>query len=326
MLQYRAFRNVDPPTLVSIWRSRSGKPGLRQPVSVDLLEQLVFGKIYFPDTGLFLAFDDDRPVGFAHAAFGPNEARNWISTETGIICMMVVRPDCAEAEVAAGLLETCETYLRQRGANVVYGGAVGRISPFYLGLYGDSDLPGVLDSDTVPRHLYESSGYRPIERTLVFGRDLSDYRPPVDRRQVQYRRRMIVEVTHDPAPKNWWEACTVGDFEVSRFDLIPRGGKSAVARLRVRDSEPTGFFQGGRAIDLMDIHVDQDRRRQGLATYLLRESFRQLTHQGVVRVSGQVTEKNEVGIGLYKKVELEQVDGATVFQKLLVPLSQPLKT
>lgn len=315
MLQYRAFRNVDPPTLVSIWRSRSGQPALRQPVTVDLLEQLVFGKIYFGDTGLFLAFDDDRPVGFAHAAFGPNEARNGMSTETGIICMVVVRPDCAEAEVAAGLLETCETYLRQRGASVVYGGAVSRISPFYLGLYGDGNLPGVLDTDTVPRHLYESSGYQPIERTLVFARDLWDYRPPVDRSQVQFRRRMIVEVTHDPKPETWWEACTVGDFEVSRFDLIPRGGNSPLARLTVRDSEPTGFFQSGQAVDLMDVHVHQDHRRQGLATYLLRESFRQLTRQSVGRVTGQLAEKNEVGIGLYKKLGLEQVEQATVFQK-----------
>jgi ribosomal protein S18 acetylase RimI-like enzyme len=197
---------------------------------------------------------------------------------------------------------------------------VGRISPFYLGLYGDGDLPGVLDSDAVRRDLYESSGYQAIERRLVFGRDLRDYRPPVDRGQVQYRRQMIVDVTHDPLPATWWEACTVGDFEVSRYDLIPRGSRSPLASLTVRDSQPAGFFQSGRGVDLMEIHVNQEYRRRGLATYLLQEAFRQLTRQGVSHVTGQVAEANEVGIGLYKKLGLQQVNQATVFQKRLDPL------
>ena len=67
----------------------------------------MFGKIHFDCAGLILAFDDDLPVGFAHASFGPNQRRDWISTEQGVICILVVRPDCTEKEVAAGLLERC---------------------------------------------------------------------------------------------------------------------------------------------------------------------------------------------------------------------------
>jgi len=47
MITYRTFRNTDPPLLVSVWRSRAGQRGLMQPVSADLLEQLLFGKLYF---------------------------------------------------------------------------------------------------------------------------------------------------------------------------------------------------------------------------------------------------------------------------------------
>ena len=73
MLRYRTFRNTDPPTVVGLWRSRGDQPGLVQPVSVDLFEQFVFGRLYFDYAGLVMAWDGQQPAGFAHAAFGPNE-------------------------------------------------------------------------------------------------------------------------------------------------------------------------------------------------------------------------------------------------------------
>ncbi len=59
-------------------------------------------------------------------ALGRMPSESWISTEPGVICVVLVRPDCAEAEVAAGLLERCEDYLRRRGAKVLYGGGIHR--------------------------------------------------------------------------------------------------------------------------------------------------------------------------------------------------------
>ena len=73
MLTYRTFRNTDPPPLASIWRSRAGQQALAQPLSVDLLEQYVFAKLYFDYQGLILACDDGEAVGFAHAGFGPDD-------------------------------------------------------------------------------------------------------------------------------------------------------------------------------------------------------------------------------------------------------------
>ena len=222
MLTYRTFRNSDPPVLAALWRSRAGQPGLLQPVSPDLLEQLVFAKLYFDYGGLLLAFDDGQPVGFAHAGFGPNAEGTWISTEVGVTCVVLVRPGCAEAEVAAGLLDRCEDYLRRRGAKVLYGGGLDPLNPFYVGLYGGSELPGVLDSDTIARQALAARGYQEVERTTILRRELSGFESLVDRRQMQVRRQMIVEVTIDAPTRNWWEACTVGEFDLTRFDLVPR--------------------------------------------------------------------------------------------------------
>jgi len=158
MLTYRPFRNTDPPVLTEIWRSRAGQRGLAQPVSPDLLEQLVFAKLYFDYDGLIVARDDGQPVGFAHAGFGPDEKQDRVCTQLGVTCLVLVRPDCAESEVAAGLLQQCEAYLWRRGAKVLYGGGIQPLNPFYLGLYGGSELPGVLDSDLVARRRYAAEG------------------------------------------------------------------------------------------------------------------------------------------------------------------------
>ena len=315
MLRYRTYRNTDSPALAAIWRSRAGHPGLAQPVSVDLFDQLVLGKVYFDSKGLILAFDEDRPVGFAHAAFGPSEQRDRISTEKGVTCVIVVRPDSPEAEVAAGLLERCEAYLRGQGARLLYGGAAPPMDPFYLGLYGGSQLPGVLDSDTVPRDLYRSRSYREIDHTLILRRPPSPVRPPIDRRQMQVRRRMMVEAKVDPPTRTWWEACTVGDFDLTRFELVSRGGGSAVATAIFRSMDPLSGVSPGRGAGLLDLSVAPANRRQGLATFLLTEAFRQLASQGVTSIEAQTSDLNSAYLGLLRKLSFEEQARGIVFLK-----------
>jgi GNAT superfamily N-acetyltransferase len=315
MLTYRPFRNSDPPVLADLWRSRAGQPGLLQPISPDLLEQLVFAKLYFDYGGLFIAWDDGQPVGFAHAGFGPTDDQSRISTEKGVTCMVLTRPGCAEAEVAAGLLDRCEEYLRARGAKTLYGGGLYPLNPFYLGLYGGSELPGVLDSDTVARGTLAMRGYQEVERTAILRRDLSGFEAPIDRRQMQIRRQMTVEVTNDAPTQTWWEACTFGEFDLTRFDLTPHGVTSPAATALFRSMEPGGTTSVGRAAGLLRLSVDLSYRRHGLAVFLLSEAFRQFLRQGIVSVEAQMPQTNSPALGLLQKLGFQQVDQAGVWKK-----------
>lgn len=315
MLQYRSFRNTDPPVLASIWRSRRGQPGLWQPISCDLLEQYVLGKLYFESEGLIIAREDDRPVGFGHAAFGPNEAENGISTELGVICMLMVRPDCAEAEVASGLLEQCEAYLFRRGAKVLYGGAIRPLNPFYLGLYGGSELPGVLESDVIARQVYPQHDYREIDRTCVLRREVASFQAAANRQQIQLRRSTVVEVTIDPPSRTWWEACTTGEFDLTRFRLVSRGGGPVLASALLRNLEPTGAGGPTGAAGLIELEVDPAQRRQGVATFLLGEVFHQLARQGVALLEVQTMQQNAAALTFYQKLGFTPVDQGIVFRK-----------
>lgn len=315
MFEYRSFRNSDPPALVSIWRSRRGQPGLLQPVSEDVFEQYVLSKLYFDREGLILAHEDGRPVGFAHAAFGPNESEDRIATELGVTCMLMVQPECDEAQVAGGLLERCEQYLLRRGAKVLYGGGIRPLNSFYLGMYGGCELPGVLESDRVARELYASHSYREVDRTCILRRDVQAHAVLADRAQRQLRRNTVVEVTMDPPARTWWDACTTGVFDMTRFQLVPRGGGPPLARAMLRNLDPTGSFGPAHTVGLTELDVDATHRRRGLATFLLNEVFRYLTRQGTAVLEVQTMQYNRAALTLYQKLDFDQVEQGIVFRK-----------
>lgn len=315
MLTFRPFRNADPPALAALWQSRADRPDLKQPVSPESLEQLVFAKLYFDPDGLILAHDDGRPVGFAHAGFGPTESLDWISTETGVTCLVLTAPDCDEAEVAGGLLEHCEEYLRRRGTKLLLGGGVGPMNPFYVSLYGGSDLPGVLDSDAVARRTFESRGYRQIERTILMRRKLDGLESGINRQQLKIRRQMAVEVLIDSATESWWEACVFGEFELTRFHLKSRCGGPPVATATFRGSAPGDSATIGRSRALIDITVNSEHRRVGLARFLLNDAFRWFMREGVLEVELQAFESDATALTTFTNLGFSQVGQGGVWRK-----------
>ncbi len=314
-IHFRRFRNSDPPALVDVWQSRAGQPGLNRAVGLEMFEQHVLAKTYFDPQGLILACDGDCVLGFAHATFGTNDGEEGISTEFGTTALLLVRPDCDEALVAAGLLEHSEAYLRRRDAKVIYGGGIRPLNGFYLGLYGGSELPGVLESDRVAQQAFTSHGYREIDRTLLFRRKLSTFEAVVDRRQMQVRRQMVVEVLADPPSRTWWEACTLGMFDLVRFALVPRTGGSAVATATFRRMELVPASLQPRSLGLIEVWVDESARRRGLAIFLLSEAFRQFIREGSSEVEVQAMQHNLAAQALYRKMGFEQFDQGGVFRK-----------
>ena len=76
-----------------------------QPMSPSVLETFVLAKPYFDRHGLILAVDDDRPVGFVHAGFGPCDDGSKISTELGVTCMLMTVPHPEQDAIAQQTLD-----------------------------------------------------------------------------------------------------------------------------------------------------------------------------------------------------------------------------
>ncbi len=286
-----------------------------QPMSAAVLDHLVLSKPYFDREGLIVAVDGPRVVGFVHGGFGPNDDESGLSTQLGVTCMLMVRTEYRRLGIGSGLLAESEKYLRSRGAQVLYGGGIRPLVPFYLGLYGGSELPGVLDSDVEAQQLYRSGGYQQIDHCLVLHRELASFRPPVNRQQMQIRRGTRVEILADPPPANWWDACTFGSFERTRYSLVATTGGAPLATVQIWSMEPLASTWGVRAVGMIDFSVRAENRRQGLATYLLGEVFRLQHEQGVALVEAQTMQANTPARSLYAKLGFVQVDGGAVFRK-----------
>ena len=315
-ITYRSFLNSDLPHLVDIWRSQPPQRALVQPMSIGLFDELVTSKQYFDPRGLILALEDGAPIGFTHAAFGPNDAESAVAKQMGVTHVVMVRPHHQRRGIGRELLTRGEAYLRDEGAGVIYAGGIGHLDGFYLGLYGGSEMPGVLDSCPAAQQLFASAGYREIDRTLVFEREAATFRPPVDRRLMQWRRNAVVRVIHDPPARSWWKASTHGNFAQMRLELdLKTPAAAGVASLTCWLMETFSAAWGVHAAGIVDLVVAEPFQRQGLGMFLVGEAFQQLRLQNVAVVEAQTMVHNTAAIGLYRKLGFAQVDAGAVYRK-----------
>ncbi|MGD9128826.1 MAG: GNAT family N-acetyltransferase, partial [Planctomycetia bacterium] len=317
MVEYREFRNADPPALVEIWQNSGRQPGLFQPVTTSLFEELIFSRLYFEREGIRIAWDGNRPLGFAHAGFGPTEDQSYFSTELGTTYQIRVRSDCENPEqVADQLLTQCEEYLVSRGAKVLYGGGIQPLNAFYWGLYGGSELPGILQGDQIARSAFESHGYKAIDHTVGFSGELRSVAPPMTRGLMQHRRKMTVHKKEDLATNSWWEASTKGCFQLSRFELQPRGGGDPLGFALVREMRfAENHWTTTPSAGLIELEIEEGHRRQGLVTYLLSEVFHDLGRHRIHQLEVQTMEHNSAAVSLYEKLGFTKADRGIVYRK-----------
>src|SRR5690349_4420585 len=172
----------------------------------------------FDREGLIVATRDEVPYGFVHAGFGPSEDGNSLDRSLGTTHVLMVQNDgqAGDGSLANELLARSEEYLRGRGASVIYAGGINPMNSFYLGLYGGSEIPGVLQTEALHR------GYREIDRVRIMQCDLVRIRPPVSRELRAIKRTTQLVEKIDPAPKTWWEACVWGSLQRDVFSLVDR--------------------------------------------------------------------------------------------------------
>jgi ribosomal protein S18 acetylase RimI-like enzyme len=312
---FRPFLNSDPPHLTEIWRSQPSQRGVMQPMSSGLFEQLVFSKPYFDHDGLILALQDGHPIGFAHAGFGPNEAEDALSTDMGTTYLLVLHTDHRDPALADELLMRSEAYLQERGAKVIYGGGIRPLNAFYLGLYGGSELPGILATDVVFLDTCRRNGYREIDQVLVLQRELAQFRMAVTWEQRRLRRSATCNELYGPPPKSWWEACTTGAFERLNLSMQNSASGQPLASVGFWDIEPLSTGWGAATAGMFDLHVSPEARRQGLATFLLGEAFNRLRSRGIVLVEAQTMRGNTPALAMYQKLGFQTVDSGYVFRK-----------
>lgn len=286
-----------------------------QAVTPQQLEKHVFAKPWFDRHGLIIATEGARPIGFVHAGFGANDGLTGIDQQQGTTCLLQVAPHPDRGEIASELLSASEDYLRRSGATQVFAGAQSPFNPFYLGFYGSSDVPGVLASDTAWTSLLAASGYKPLQRRLLLHRSLSGFRAPVDRQQMQVRRRFQVSAPVDIIPDNWWEACVWSPHEWTRLRLTLRDAREAIVSATFWEIEPLARSWGVQSIGLVRLDDTPEARSEGLTTFLLAEALRFFQSQGLTQFEAQAEADDASLIELFTRLGLTQHDEAALWVK-----------
>jgi ribosomal protein S18 acetylase RimI-like enzyme len=315
LVQYRSFRNSDPPGLVDVWNDAFTGRGAVLLRHSSPFERFAFSKPYFDPAGLVVAEENGLRVGFAHAGFGANVTESALSHDAGVTCVVGVRSSHQRRGIGSELMARCEEYLHARGARSFFAGPMKPLNPFYFGLYGGSELPGFLASDRAAAPFLEAQGYQPHDTALVFQRPLDRQISMVDGRFPALRRRFNVRVLPKGSCMTWWQECVLGSVEPIEFRLEDVGTGQAVARADAWEMEGFSWRWGLPTVGIVDVSVVETQRRQGLAKFLLVSILHYLQEQYFGLVEVQTMERNQPAVRLYQGLGFEQVDVGRIYRK-----------
>jgi len=316
VVNYRKFRNTDPPALVEIWNEAfSGRGAVRLKTSSPL-ERHAFAKPHFDPAGLIIAEENGTSVGFCHAGFGPNREEKALDRAAGVTCLIGVRPAQRRHGIGSELLRHSEAYLRERGAKQLFAGPMRPLDPFYLGMYGGSDVPGFLTSDTAAEAFLAHHGYRPARTSLVFQRRLKQPSKIFDARFVAHRMRFEVRIAPRLSRMSWWQECVFGLVEPLEFVLEEKPGDKFAGRMLAWEMEGFSWRWHMPSVGICLLEVREDLRRQGVAKFFLAQVLRYVQEQFFELAEIHVQEPNEPAVRLCRSLGFEQVDVGRQYERM----------
>lgn len=307
MIQYRTFRNADPPGLLNIWNEACTGRGAAFLTTNLLLEFFLLAKPFFDPAGLIVATEEDVLVGFSLAGFAPTSAWNGLDYHRGVTCAVAVLPSHQHRGIGSELLARAETYLRGRGAIELYAGPQEPLNPFTFAIYGGADSPGFLESEIAAQSFLEKHSYRRHQARLVLQRSLEAPVLVTDGRFVVMRQRYEVHA----GPRHtttWWHEAVLGPVELHEYCLTDKGTGQIAARLAIWEMEPYRPRWNQHAIGIVALEVLPGLRRQGLGKYLLFQVLRHLQEQFFTLTEVQVPPDNTAALGLVTGLGFGTVD------------------
>lgn len=314
MIEYRSFRNYDPPEILRLWEEAELGPGAAQLLSNDMSFDLVnYSQTYFDRAGLIIATNDGSPVGFVHAGFGCTPDGNSLDHSNGVICVVVVQPEFRRQGIGRELVRRAESYLKEKGAQQIQAGPSRSSDPFYFGLYGGARPSGFLQSDEAAAPFFTSLGYERAQRYAITGRRMSD-RDPVHFRTTMIRRKWELALIDRPDPCSWWWMCRYGRQDAVYCVLVPKGGGIPVAGVTIVGLDAYAESWGEQAIGLVDLWVDEKQRGQGFGPALLLEVIKRLRKETVTKLTANFVDDDIAARKVFESVGFSKTDEGVVYR------------
>jgi GNAT superfamily N-acetyltransferase len=317
VIQYRHYRNNDPPQVLALWNASAFERGGASEISHDLLDLLLFSLPYFDRHGLILACENEQLVGMVHAGFGCNEQGTDLNSQDGIICQLLVHPERRRQGIGRELVQRARIYLTERGATTIHAGPGPGRDPFYCGLYGGSESAGFLATDQGVPEFLTACGFDSADRFAIYQRPLElDTTEAVDLRSAQWKRRVRIVISAQNNDGNWWWNNRFGRLDYVRFRLLQKDGDDQLASLTLVGLDQFVPKWNSRAIGFADIHVVEHHRRQGLGRLLITETLKRLKQETISLVEAHATESDDALTGLLASCSFQRIDAGTQYRSV----------
>jgi ribosomal protein S18 acetylase RimI-like enzyme len=310
VVEYRTFRNTDPPRLVAVWNEAFTQRGSPKLANSTLLERYVLAKPIFDPRGLFVAESNGVVVGWAHAGLSGNP---FSTQRVGVTCLIGVRPAHQRRGIGGELLQRCEQYLRERGADTICAGGHWPNNPFYMGLYGGCDSPGFLVSDAAAEPFFTKHGYRVEQKIHVLQRKLDTPMKMFDPRFVPLRNRYELQFGSPRRLLSSWHELVHGYVDPLQFVLNDRQNGSWVARTLVWEMEAASMYWRRPTVGIFDFEVNPPYRRGAVGRFFLSLIMKYIQEQFFTLVELQLDESNHIGLQFLRSLDFEQVDTGQIY-------------
>lgn len=317
VVEYRTFHNCDPPEILKLWHASQLGPSAAEGFPSDILELFVFSQPFFDRNGFFVAVEEGRVVGFAHAGFGCNEQETCLDKRLGNIAAIVVHPDFRRRGIGTGLIQKCQDYLNSSGAAEIVAGAGLDGNGFYNGIYGGLQSSGFSLAAGPWTEFYEKLGYTAARKTTVLHRDLTTGRDPVSSRLIRHRRRLNLVITDRVGDLSWWWHVRFGQLDSLKFELQERHDGSVVAAGQIVGLDVYVPKWGVRSVGIRRVEVPEEMRRHGYGLSLVLEVCRRLREQSIQLVEAQVDGENDAAYQLFTSAGFEKVQELVTFHRSL---------
>ncbi len=316
VVEYRTFRNSDPPRLFALWKSAGLGRAAAQPNSIMAFEVGVYALPYFDAAGLIVAESAGEIVGFVHAGFGWREDSNGIDRSRGVICGLIVHPGWRRQGIGRELVRRAEDYLQSRGTQRVQFGQSRRRDPFYFGLHGGARPSGIYDSDPHMVPFLANLGYVATGVVSILQRDLTTNRDPTNFRLIGIRRQTELLVAEHMLPATFAWFCQFGNIESMRFRLMLKKTGQTLAAVTVVGLDHFMRNWGERAIGLVEMEVAEPYRGQGYGTTLLIESLRRLrSEMNITLAELHVPTEHAIAAKAVQNAGFIAIDKAHVYER-----------
>jgi len=310
VVEYRTFRNTDPPRLVAVWNEVFTQRGASRLTNNNLLERFVLAKQLLDPKGLIVAEVDGECAGYVHAALSQHAFN---PQKVGVTCALAVRPSYRRKGIGSELLKRSEEYLRGQGAEIISAGGHWPNNPFYLGLYGGCESPGFLISDALAEPFFLKHGYRADQKIIVLHRILDQPTKMFDPRFVSMKQRFELEFGSPRRLLSWWHECVHGYLDPLQFTLKDKQTGALAARTLVWEMDPFSIRWQRPTVGIFDFEVNESCRRQSVGRFFLSLIMKYIQDQFFTLVEIQLEDTNNHGLQFLRSLDFMHVDTGYVY-------------